>query len=89
VRLEGLGQLEYPMTLPTIEPATFRLVAQCLNQLGYRVPPIIIIIIRIIRIVITIMPFILSLNRCQQQIPHSRQAVSNVQRTKNEKRQLL
>jgi hypothetical protein len=27
--LEGLGQLKNPMTSPGIEPATFRLVAQC------------------------------------------------------------
>jgi hypothetical protein len=38
VRLEGLGQLKSPMTSSAIEPATFRLVAQCLNQLRYRVP---------------------------------------------------
>jgi hypothetical protein len=35
--LEGLGQLKNPMTSPGIEPATFWLVAQCLNQLRYRV----------------------------------------------------
>jgi hypothetical protein len=38
VRLEGLGQLKNPMTSLEIEPMTFRLVAQCLNQLRYRVP---------------------------------------------------
>jgi hypothetical protein len=38
VRLEGLGQLKNPMTSSKIEPATFRLVALCLNQLHYRVP---------------------------------------------------
>jgi hypothetical protein len=38
VRLEGLGQLKNPMTSSGIEPATFWLVAECLNQLRYRVP---------------------------------------------------
>jgi hypothetical protein len=37
VRLEELGQLKNPMTSSGIEPATFRLVAWCLNQLRYRV----------------------------------------------------
>jgi hypothetical protein len=35
VRLKGLGQLKNPMTLSGIEPATFRLVAQCLNFLEF------------------------------------------------------
>jgi hypothetical protein len=35
VRLEGLGQLKNPMISSGIEPATFRLVAQCLNLSSY------------------------------------------------------
>jgi hypothetical protein len=38
VRLQGLGQQKNTMTSSGIGPATFRLVAQCLNQLRYRVP---------------------------------------------------
>jgi hypothetical protein len=37
--MEGLGKLKNAMTSSEIEPATSRLVAQCLNQLRYRVPP--------------------------------------------------
>jgi hypothetical protein len=37
VRLDGLGELRNPVTSLGIEPATFRLVAKCLNQLRYRV----------------------------------------------------
>jgi hypothetical protein len=39
VRLEELGKLKNPMTTSGTEPATFLLVAWCLNQLRYHVPP--------------------------------------------------
>jgi hypothetical protein len=38
MRLEGLGKLQNAIKLGT-EPATLRFVAQCFNQLRYRVPP--------------------------------------------------
>jgi hypothetical protein len=39
VRLEGLGELKNPMTSSRFEPATCRLVAQCLNQLTLPLAP--------------------------------------------------
>jgi hypothetical protein len=39
VRLEELGQLKNLITSSGFEPPTFPLVAQCLNQLRYRLPP--------------------------------------------------
>jgi len=38
VRQKGLFQWKIPLIPTGIEPATFRLVEQCLNQLRYRVP---------------------------------------------------
>jgi hypothetical protein len=38
MRLKGLGPLKNPMNSSGIEPTTFLLVAQCLNEMRYRLP---------------------------------------------------
>jgi hypothetical protein len=47
MRPEGLSHCKIPVIPSEIETATFRLVAQCLNQLRHRVPPTIDMIYRI------------------------------------------
>ena len=45
VRPEGLCQWKNPVTPLGIEPATFRLIARCLNQLRYCVPPVVVVVV--------------------------------------------
>jgi hypothetical protein len=45
MRLEGLGQFKNSITSSGIERVAFRLVAQRLNQLRYRAPPIVVVVV--------------------------------------------
>jgi hypothetical protein len=45
LRLKGSGKLKNSLTSSSLEPATFRLVAECLNELRYRVPSILLLLL--------------------------------------------